>query len=70
MSGGWSCSHQRGSECDLLKKNCDPGEKGCILYGRALFSDPQNPSNAALKRREETQRRKSLREEMDDARFF
>ena len=70
MSGGWTCSHQRGNACDLLKKTCDPGDKGCVLYGKAVFSDPGNPSNAAVKRREETRRQKTLREEMDDARFF
>lgn len=70
MSSGWTCSHQHGSACDLLKKPCDPGEKGCVLYGKAVFSNPENPSNAAVERREETRRRKSLREEMEDAKSF
>lgn len=70
MSSAWTCSHQIGNECDLLKKPCDPGDKGCVLYGKAVFSNPENPSNAALKRREETRRRTSLQEEMDESKCF
>ncbi len=51
--GGWTCSHQIGEFCDLLKKPCDPGDKGCVLYGKAFFSNPKTPSNEALRRREE-----------------
>ncbi|UFS61794.1 hypothetical protein LOH54_09000 [Sulfurimonas sp. HSL-3221] len=68
--GGWTCSHQRGELCDLLKKACDPGDKGCVLYGKAVFSNPENPSNAAVERREEMRKRKGLRDEMEDAKFF
>lgn len=70
MSSGWTCSHQHGDECDLLKKACDPGDRGCVLYGKALFSNPENPSNAAVERREKRQREKTLRQEMDNAKFF
>ena len=70
MSSAWTCSHQLGDICDLLKKSCDPGGKGCVLYGKALFSNPQTPSNAAVKRREDGRMRKTLREEMDDAKAF
>ncbi|MRJ03226.1 MAG: hypothetical protein GXO19_02510 [Epsilonproteobacteria bacterium] len=55
---GWTCSYQIGSECELLKKKCDPGDKGCVLYGKALFSNPQTPSNEALRRREEMEKRR------------
>ena len=70
MSSAWTCSHQLGDICDLLKKSCDPGGKGCVLYGKAVFSNPQTPSNAAVKRREDGCMRKTLREEMDDAKAF
>lgn len=70
MSSGWTCSHQKGSDCDLLNKPCDPGEKGCVLYGKAVFSNPDNPSNAAVERREKRERGKTLREEIDGAKFF
>ncbi|WP_345984764.1 hypothetical protein WCX49_09025 [Sulfurimonas sp. HSL-1656] len=67
---GWTCSYQHGDLCDLLKKTCDPGDKGCVLYGKAVFSNPETPSNAAVKRREETRKRRGLRGEMEDAKFF
>lgn len=70
MSSAWTCSHQVENACDLLKKPCNPGDKGCVLYGKAVFSNPENPSNEALRRREEGRRQKTLREEMDDARSF
>ncbi len=53
LMSGWGCSYQKGELCELLKKPCDPGDKGCVLYGKAVFSSPSTPSNEALKRREE-----------------
>ncbi len=70
MSTAWTCSYQLGEECILLKKPCDPGDKGCTLYGKAVFSNPDNPSNAAVKRREDRQKEKTREEEIDNARFF
>jgi len=58
---GWTCSYQVGEFCELLKKRCDPGDKGCTLYGKALFSNPNTPSNEALKRREEIARKRKER---------
>jgi hypothetical protein len=52
----FSCLHYRNEKCELLKKPCDPGTKGCVLYGRFVFSDPASPSNEALKRRERSDR--------------
>jgi hypothetical protein len=37
----WSCPHEVNGAC--LKVNsipCDPGMRGCILYGRFVFSNP------------------------------
>jgi hypothetical protein len=68
MSSGWTCSYQVGEVCDLLKKPCDPGDKGCTLYGKAIFSNPYNPSNDAFKRREE-KRDKERNDTSDDPRF-
>jgi hypothetical protein len=56
MSSAWTCSHQIGETCDLLNKPCDPGDKGCVLYGKAVFSNPETPSNAACERREKRRR--------------
>ena len=49
---GWTCSHQKGEYCDLLNIVCEPGTKGCTLYGKAVFADPATPSNEAVARRE------------------
>jgi len=39
--GGWSCPHERGGKCGKVNKlPCDPGMKGCVLFGRFTFSDP------------------------------
>ena len=69
MSSAWTCSHQIGEVCDLLKTPCKPGEKGCTLYGKALFSNPENPSNEALKRRESRHSRRREIDTPDDPRF-
>lgn len=55
---GWTCSHQIGEYCDLLKKRCDPGDKGCVLYGKALFSNPNTPSNEAVKKKRRDKEKK------------
>ena len=68
MSAAWTCSYQVGDVCDLLKKPCTPGDKGCTLYGKAVFADPYSPSNAAVKRRESMRDRKGC-QESDDPRF-
>ncbi|WP_200762453.1 hypothetical protein [Nitrosophilus alvini] len=61
MSGGWTCSHMIGNYCELIKKTCNPGDKGCTLYGKALFSNPDTPSNDAVKRREEIEKKRKER---------
>jgi hypothetical protein len=30
--GGWSCPHDVEGICDIIKKECDPGDKGCVLF--------------------------------------
>jgi hypothetical protein len=50
----FSCRHYSAERCVLLKKQCDPGCKGCVLYGKFVFASPDSPSNAAIKRRELT----------------
>jgi hypothetical protein len=37
--GGWGCPHDANGECQHVPgKRCDPGMKGCVLYGRVRFS--------------------------------
>lgn len=52
MSSGWTCSHFVNNECVLLKRDCEPGCKGCTLYGKFVFADPNSDSNKAIERRE------------------
>ena len=53
MSSGFGCQYLgRDEQCMKLGKACDPGDKGCVLYGKVVFSSPTSPSNEAFKRRE------------------
>lgn len=42
--GGWSCPHEQNGLCGKVNMlPCDPGMKGCELYGRyAFFNDDKN----------------------------
>ena len=42
--GGWSCPHEANGLCSKVSDlRCDPGMKGCTLYGRyAFFDDSKN----------------------------
>ena len=38
--GGWSCPHELEGKCSKVRNMpCDPGMKGCELYGRYVFFD-------------------------------
>lgn len=43
--GSWGCPHEWNGVCQRVKSiPCDPGMKGCVLYGRFVFSNPvKNP---------------------------
>ncbi len=60
--GGWSCPHSIDGICDIIKKECDPGDKGCVLYGKALFSMESSPSNEAFEKRMERKLQKIMQE--------
>ena len=37
----WGCPHELNGLCLKVNKlPCDPGMKGCVLYGRFVFSNP------------------------------
>jgi hypothetical protein len=37
----WSCPHEVNGACAKVNNiPCDPGMKGCILYGRFVFANP------------------------------
>jgi len=54
MASGWGCQYLTKFEnekewCRLLKKKCDPNCKGCILYGKFVFSEPFLPNEESRK---------------------
>ena len=37
----WGCPHESNGVCLRVNKLlCDPGMRGCVLYGRFVFSNP------------------------------
>ena len=39
-AGGWGCPHEVNGTCSKINDlPCDPGMKGCELYGRYTFFD-------------------------------
>jgi hypothetical protein len=49
--GGWSCPHELGGLCGKVNNRpCDPGMKGCELYGRYAFFD--GSKNERLKQKQ------------------
>ena len=65
MAGGWSCPHDVEGRCDIIKKQCDPGGAGCVLFGKAKFSMETSPSNEAFELRMERKMKKMLQEEQE-----
>lgn len=33
----WECKYLRETFCDKRKKECCPGDAGCVLYGKYAF---------------------------------
>jgi hypothetical protein len=50
MSSSWSCSHLKNDICDILKMDCTPGKKGCVLYGKVKFSNNEDANEVYEKR--------------------
>jgi hypothetical protein len=41
VGGGWGCPHEDQGVCTHVNGlPCDPGMKGCVLFGRFVFSNP------------------------------
>lgn len=39
---GWGCPNElRGTCMRVQGRSCDPGMKGCVLFGRFVFSNPE-----------------------------
>ena len=49
--GGWGCPHEADGRCGKVNMlPCDPGMKGCELFGRYAFFD--DGKNARLKEKQ------------------
>ena len=50
-AGGWGCPHEVDGRCSKIRDlPCDPGMKGCELYGRYAFFDPRKNARLDEKR--------------------
>lgn len=58
---GWGCPHEVHGTCQRVQgRPCDPGMKGCILFGRFVFSTPEKnrpPRSATSKAEPEPPKR-------------
>ncbi len=49
---GWGCPHEVRGKCNRVKGNpCEPGMKGCVLFGRFVFSDESKNRPGGPRRR-------------------
>jgi hypothetical protein len=59
MSSAWGCPHEVDGQCMKVKhRPCNPGMKGCVLYGRFAFSVAEKNS-PSIKRKLEQRNRKN-----------
>jgi len=55
MAGGWGCPHEINDTCSRVSDlPCDPGMKGCVLYGRYVFANEDK--NARLREKQARER--------------
>lgn len=55
MAGGWGCPHEANDICTKVNGlPCDPGMKGCVLYGRYVFANEDK--NARLRQKQARER--------------
>lgn len=50
MSSGWGCPNEVQGQCTKVGDvACDPGMKGCVLFGRFRFSNESKNKPAGLR---------------------
>ena len=49
----YECRYLRGTFCDKRKRECDPGEPGCVLRGRVSFPLKEDSSKKAPAKKRE-----------------
>ena len=62
-AGGWGCPHEIDGVCGkLAHRPCDPGMKGCELYGRYVFFDAAKNTRLEQKKARATTENKGTKE--------
>jgi hypothetical protein len=58
---GWGCPHEVAGKCNRVRGfDCDPGMKGCVLFGRFRFSN-ENKNRGPKTPRPAEERRDSMK---------
>ena len=66
--GGWSCPHETEGLCNKVNNlPCNPGMKGCELYGRYVFFDGSKNERLLEKRARATETEPSSPEQAKQA---
>jgi orotidine-5'-phosphate decarboxylase len=64
MSGSWGCPHELNDLCSKVNNlPCDPGMKGCVLYGRFVFANDEKNEPLRRKRARRHRRKPGYRRE-------
>ncbi|MDV7340276.1 hypothetical protein RYZ26_11765 [Terasakiella sp. A23] len=59
---GWSCPNEVKGECEHVPgQKCDPGMKGCVLFGKFRFANSDKNSPRRERERIETMAKDSER---------
>ncbi|SCA54780.1 hypothetical protein MTBPR1_10027 [Candidatus Terasakiella magnetica] len=57
---GWSCPNEVKGNCEHVPdKKCDPGMKGCVLFGKFRFANTEKNSPRRERERQEAMVRDS-----------
>jgi hypothetical protein len=58
---GWSCPHQTGNYfCQRVKRECEPGMKGCVLRGKVRFANEEDEKTGTLEPPPKFRRKKGV----------
>jgi len=62
MAGSWGCPNELNGVCQKVNQlPCDPGMKGCVLYGRYVFASAKKNERLCEKHARRSESDQSLR---------